>query len=126
MTQNGKKSVIVVSHGSKNIKTAKQFNALVASLRKREKNVRIEGAFLQFNQPDLLSAIAKLVKEGYTRIGVVPFFLMHGNHIERDLPEIILAEKKKYPKVDFMIVRPLYPDIRLDAIVEDRIREVCV
>lgn len=68
--------VIILSHGSRlpEAQAALQdITCIVAS--KATEDFLIESASLQINQPDLPTAIARIVKRGAKRVVVVPLFL---------------------------------------------------
>lgn len=85
----------------------------------------VEAASLQFNQPDLPTAINTLASKGVDRIVVMPLFLYQGVHIQEDIPEILAEEKQKYPGVEFIVTGNIGVDERVGQIIMDRIREVC-
>ena len=84
---------------------------------------KIYPAYLQLAKPDLGQSLEKLAKAGCRRIIIIPFFLFVGNHVSRDIPEIIEQEKKKYPDVNFIYTENLGEDSRIADIVADKIRE---
>lgn len=126
MTGKEKRAIIILSHGSRNPNVAAQFGELVKNIQNRKSRARIEGAFLQFTEPMVSDVVAAVVNDGYTEIGLVPFFLMHGNHIAGDIPQLISELRKKYPQVNFIIGNILYPDSRLEDILVDRVEGVSV
>ena len=84
---------------------------------------KIYPAYLQLAKPDLGQSLERLAKAGCRRIIIIPFFLFVGNHVSRDIPEIIEQEKKKYPDVPFIYTENLGEDSRIADIVADKIRE---
>lgn len=126
MEQKNEKAVIVISHGSKNQKASEQFRELVARVQDAKKEMRIDGAFFQFAEPSVPEKVAELVDAGYTDIVFIPFFLMYGNHVAEDIPELVADMQQAYSGVRFSVGNILYPDDRLVGIVVDRVTEVCV
>ncbi|TAN61038.1 cobalamin biosynthesis protein CbiX, partial [bacterium] len=78
---------------------------------------------LQLANPDLCQSLEKLAKAGCRRIIIIPFFLFVGNHVSRDIPEIIEREKKRYPDIRFIYAENLGADSRIADIVADKIKE---
>jgi len=124
MREEEKKAVIVVSHGSKNPKASEQFYSFIANIKERKKNIRVEGAFFQLANPEIIDRIEQLVGEGYRKIFLVPFFLMHGTHVAEDIPALVATLEKRFSEIKFVTGDILYPDDRLVEIVSDRIEEV--
>lgn len=115
--------VVVLGHGSR----LKKANALIPEIINGLKQTlglsKIYPAYLQLAKPDLGQSLEKLAKAGCRRIIIIPFFLFVGNHVSRDIPEIIEQEKKKYPDVHFVYTDNLGADSRIADIVADKIRE---
>ena len=119
-----KQAVVIVSHGSRNLKAQSQFENLTKKIKAKIKYIRIEGAFFQLAQPNLTAVIEQLVQEGFKQLSIVPFFLMHGNHVAHDIPELIQQEQKKYPDVSFTLGSTLCPAESLESLVINRVQEV--
>ena len=119
-----KQAVIIVSHGSRNQEATQQFNLLIENVKKRKQDIRIEAAFFSLASPSLVDVIKKVTEEGFTKVSIVPFFLIHGNHIAYDIPKLIEEEKKKYPDVTFTFGSTLCSAKHLESLVLDRIEEV--
>lgn len=117
-----KTGIIILGHGSKLKSASRVMRDISAAVRRKQAAV-VEPAYLQFHQPDIALTIRKLVNKGCKKIIIVPFFLLEGNHVTRDIPKAIRAEKQKYPDVDFVYARNLGDDPRIEGIVLDRIRE---
>lgn len=117
-----KKVIIILCHGSKNLKAKNDFLVFVENL-KNKTHFRIEPSFLQFSDISLPEVIKKLYNEGFREIFILPFFLLSGNHFARDIPEILENEKVKYPAVQFFLGNTLVPDNELENLVANRIKE---
>ncbi|WP_347491034.1 CbiX/SirB N-terminal domain-containing protein [Desulfoscipio sp. XC116] len=115
--------VIILSHGSRlpEAQAALQdITCIVAS--KATEDFLIESASLQINQPDLPTAIARIVKRGAKRVVVVPLFLYPGLHIQKDVPEIIAAQSNIYKDISITMSEHIGADPRLQEIIMDRVR----
>ena len=60
------------------------------------------------------------------RIVVVPLLLFKGNHVYKDIPEMLENEKSKYPQVEFIYANNIGADERIALIAADRIHEVLI
>jgi sirohydrochlorin ferrochelatase len=83
----------------------------------------VETAFLDCAAPDLAQAVAGLVRQGATRIVVVPFFLTLGIHMRRDLPAIVAGLRQTHGGVDIEVTQPLEGHPALAEIVLARAEE---
>lgn len=118
-----KTGVILLSHGSRLPEaqaTLKKITAMVSA--NVENDFLVEGAALQFNQPDLPAAIARIIERGAQKVVVVPLFLYMGLHMQRDIPEILAEEKNRYPNVNISMSEHIGADPRLLDIIMDRVR----
>lgn len=120
----GRKSgVIILGHGSR----VREANSLVPKVIKTIRNRLglniIQPAYLQLCRPDLTQCVKRLISRGVKKIIIVPFFLFVGNHVRRDIPEIIRKQKMAYPGVEFIYANNLGEDSKIVDIVIDRIFE---
>lgn len=119
-----KTGIIILSHGSRLPEaqaTLQRITALVSS--GVDESFIVDGAALQFNQPDLPTAISRVVERGAKQVVVVPLFLYLGLHMQRDIPEILAEEKNRYPGVRISMAEHIGADPRLLDIIMDRVRE---
>lgn len=121
-----KTGVILISHGSKISSGNDGLFQVADMLRAMRRWDTVEAAFLQLAKPDFPEVVAKTVQCGVGRIVVVPLLLFKGNHVYKDIPEMLEAEKKKYPHVEFIYSNNIGADERIALIAADRIHEVLV
>lgn len=117
-------AVIVLGHGSRSDDFAREFETLVELVRTRTGESRVYGAHMSLAEPSLEQAISRAVETGARHVTIVPCFLFHGNHIKEDIPQMLTAQRDRYPGVRIEMARHIGPDERLAAIVCDRIAEV--
>jgi sirohydrochlorin ferrochelatase len=115
--------VILLAHGSKNTEAEEGLQEITLQVKEGLRGARVILAFLQFNHPNLSEAIDQAVAEGMKRIVVVPFFLVAGVHVRKDIPDEIEQARQRHPGVEILLARPLLPDPRIAEIVVERIRD---
>lgn len=119
-----KTGIIILGHGSR----LKKANNIIGDIIKLVKKTLILGlvepAYLQLSCPSLSKSIKHLVSKNCQRIIIVPFFLFNGNHVSRDLPNMVRKEQLRYPDLDLLYTKNLAEKEKLGRIVIDRIREV--
>lgn len=81
----------------------------------------VRAAYLQFAEPDIMTAITDCVQAGAERIVLHPYFLYSGMHVTKDIPEVIRAAGERYPAVEFVYTEPLGTHDKLVQIVMERI-----
>lgn len=81
-------------------------------------------AYLYFSQPRLSRVVKKFIIKKCQRIIIVPFFLLEGNHVVKDIPERISQEKKKYPEVKFIYTENIGNDLKIGDIIIGLIKKV--
>ncbi|MCL6478267.1 MAG: CbiX/SirB N-terminal domain-containing protein [Peptococcaceae bacterium] len=119
-----KTGIILLSHGSRLPDALNTLHELVEKVKAGGDFDLVTGASLQFNQPDLQTAVARTVSAGMDRIIVAPLFLYMGMHMKKDIPEILDQERKKYPHVRFDMTGNIGADNKLAEILLDRIGKV--
>jgi sirohydrochlorin ferrochelatase len=119
-----KTGVIILGHGSRSEDAQVIMDNLVSQIKNRGIYYYVEGAMLQFNQPDLSLAISKAVENRVEKIIVVPLFIFNGIHMKEDIPEILEQERIKYPDIEIEFAGNIGADVRITEILLDRIKEV--
>lgn len=116
-----KTGVIVFTHGSRLAEGNDIMVRLVNRLRDRLGSDLVEPCFMELAQPDIPSAIEKLVAKGCNHILGYAFFLVPGKHLQNDIPEIIEAALASHPEVTYEITEPMMEDPGLLDLVSNRI-----
>lgn len=115
--------VVIIAHGSKRKEANDEIITMVKMIQERDQNNIYQAAFMQFDAIDLSQAVQYVLDRGVQKVVIVPYFLVTGNHISVDIPELIKTEKQKHPDIEFLIARHLNGHPALVDIVLDRIRE---
>lgn len=118
-----KTGIIILAHGTKLKKANNILVELIKTIKRKARWDIVEPAYLQFCEPNFLKSIKNVINKGCRRIIIVPFFLIKGNHVSRDIPQAIRKAKKMYPEVDFVYTKNLGDDKRISEIILDRIKE---
>lgn len=121
-----KTGIILISHGSKLSSGNDGLFKVADMLRAMNRWDIVEAAFLQLAEPGFEEVVKKTIERGIDRIVVVPLLLFKGNHVYKDIPEMLETEKKKYPQAEFIYANNIGADERIALIAADRIHEVLV
>lgn len=95
------RALIIVAHGSRKDSSNEEVKALgekVKSLQNKH-YAFVMTAFLEFAAPSLEESMLSCVEKGVSEIVILPYFLASGNHVTRDIPEVVEKIEAAYPKV---------------------------
>lgn len=94
-------ALIIVAHGSRKASSNEEVKALgekVKSLQDK-RYAHVMTAFLEFSIPSLKESILSCVDKGVNEIVILPYFLASGNHVTRDIPEVVQKIQASHPQV---------------------------
>lgn len=119
-----KKTVLIVSHGSRETSANREFVRLVGKFRARHKGWKVGYAYLDVVGPTIHQGLAHLI-HGMEKgtIEVLPYFLFRARHVKKDIPEILKAFQKEHPRVSLRLSKPLGLDPRLLDILDQRLHK---
>ena len=84
------KALMVVAHGSRHPESDVEIRALVDSIRTVSNGYqKVVHAYLEIASPDIPDTLQSLADVGAENIDLLPYFLARGNHVARDVPEIV-------------------------------------
>jgi len=134
--------LLILSHGAPAPQWNEPVNRLVERVRKQNEDEKtfhaIEGAFLEFTQPDAATGIEKLEAAGCDRIIVVPLFIAPSSHSLFDVPAVLglysspeirqtLEDEQArvaQPKVPLTLTQTLSEGNLLDSFARDEVRSL--
>ena len=114
-------ALLIVGHGSRDPRGAKEFHELVALLRERNPALPIEGGFIELSRPPLSECVDRLIEGGSREVSAVPLMLLAAGHAKDDIPATLVREKLEHPGVDFHYGRPLGIRPELLSLMDERI-----
>jgi sirohydrochlorin ferrochelatase len=99
------KALILVAHGSRKESSNQEVMALGEALKrlKEKEFALVVTCFLEFAQPSLQKSILTCIEKGMEEIIVLPYFLASGNHVTRDIPQIIDTIRTAHPEVRIIL-----------------------
>jgi len=114
-------AVLIIAHGSRHDEANADTFHVIAGLRQRGCYRVIEAAFLELAQPTIAESAGACVRQGATRVIMLPYFLSAGVHVERDLRAHCEQLAQQFPGVDFYLAQPLGRHPLLLEIVAERL-----
>lgn len=94
-------ALIIVAHGSRKASSNEEVKVLgekVKALKEKE-FAFVSTSFLEFATPSLEESILESIDKGMSEIVILPYFLASGNHVSKDIPEIIEKIQASHPRV---------------------------
>lgn len=116
-------ALIVLAHGSREAAANEAVRRLARRLGRVTGARAATAAFLQRAAPELGEAVAGLAGRGVRRVVIVPYLMMAGVHLRRDLPRMVRELAGRHPEMRFKIAKGLDGHPGVAAILEDRVRE---
>ena len=116
-----KTGVIIFTHGSRLAAGNEIMVRLVDQLRDRLGYPLVEPCFMELGQPDIYTAVERLLAQGCNHIFGYAFFLVPGRHLQQDIPGIIRCALHNRPDVTWEITEPMMDDPALLELVQHRI-----
>ena len=118
-----KKAVLIVGHGSRLRYFQRPMEKLVHDLRKNKQYKKVYCCYLEITPPSLGDAIKASVEDGAEEILILPYFLLMGNHVKFDIPNIVKQAQKKYQSRAKLKLCPyLGYDEKILEVVQERLK----
>lgn len=98
-------TLLLAAHGTRLEPSNEEVRQLTALLREKvgERFARVECAFLELTKPSLSDVIDQVIAEGSTNVTVLPYFLVAGRHVAKDIPDIVNEKRTQYPGVRIQV-----------------------
>jgi len=114
-------ALLVVGHGSRDPRGAREFHELVALVGERNPALAVEGGFIELSRPPISECVNRLVEGGARRIAAVPLMLLAAGHAKDDIPATLVREKMRHPDVGFRYGRALGVRPEFLSLMDERI-----
>jgi len=114
-------AVVVVDHGSRRAESNESFEGFVRASASRLPYPIVEPAHMELAEPSIATAFDRCVAAGATTVAIAPYFLVPGNHWDRDIPALAAAAAAPHAGVHWLVAAPLGPDPQLLAVVAQRV-----
>ncbi|MFJ4703110.1 sirohydrochlorin chelatase [Streptomyces sp. NPDC088768] len=121
-------ALLVVAHGSRDPRHAATVRELVARVRRLRPGLAVETAFLDFVEPSVPEALARLAAAGAREVVALPLLLTRAFHAKSDIPAVLDAASRALPgrRLRVRLARVLGPSPLLTAALERRLAEAGV
>ncbi len=120
----GRPAFLVVGHGSRDPRGAKEFHELVGLVRERSPGLAVEGGFIELSRPPISECVNRLAQDGARNVAAVPLMLLAAGHAKDDIPATLVREGMDHPEMDFRYGRALGVRPELLELMDERISAV--
>ena len=122
--RSGDPALLVVGHGSRDPRGAREFHELIALVRERNPALAVEGGFIELSRPPISECVTRLVGGGARQIAAVPLMLLAAGHAKDDVPATLVRENMRHPGLKFHYGRALGIRPELLSLMDERISAV--
>lgn len=117
-------AVLYVTHGTRKKEGIEAVYSFLMPVMAQMKCVFQKICFLQFSNPTLSDGIEACVKEGVSKIIIVPLLLLKADHATNDIPFAIKKAKRKYPWIQFVYEDPLGEEEKvIESLYEELVKK---
>ncbi|MGO9113592.1 MAG: sirohydrochlorin chelatase [Thermoguttaceae bacterium] len=113
--------LLIVCHGSPLRAANEGFVAMVGRIAARLGMNNVLPAFFALVRPNLQDQVAELASRGVGRIVIMPYFLFQGQHVDIDIPNILVQCREWFPQVTLELIRTLENDPAVETVVVERL-----
>jgi cobalt/nickel transport system ATP-binding protein len=116
-------SLLLVGHGSRSVAGVAEYWDFAGVLAERAGDTRVGCGFIELAQPDLDTAVDKLVADGAQHVVAVPLVLLGAGHMKNDGPAALARGRLRHGGVRFAYGRDLGIHPLVLAVAEERIKD---
>ena len=117
-------ALLIVGHGSRDPRGAREFHDLVGLVRRRNPSLTVEGGFIELSRPPISECVGGLAKAGTRNVAAVPLMLLAAGHAKDDIPATLMREKTDHPGMSFRYGRALGIRPELLGLMDERVSAV--
>jgi precorrin-8X/cobalt-precorrin-8 methylmutase len=112
--------ILMVGHGSPRAEANSGFIAMVGRVAARLGR-EIVPTFFSIARPSIEDNVAELAARGVRHIVIMPYFLYTGQHVSKDIPELLERCRREHPEVAIEVLETLEGEQVLVDVVAERL-----
>ena len=104
--RNHMNALVMIAHGSRREEANTEFLTLVEKVRTSaaSKFDIVAHCFLEIASPSLTKAVKDVIGKGATDVSIFPYFLNSGNHVLKDIPEMVNHLAHEHPEYTIRVL----------------------
>jgi sirohydrochlorin ferrochelatase len=122
MAEAGRPALLLVGHGSRSAAGVAAYWEFATAVRAEAPDLSVGCGFIELADPDLDTAVDRLVTAGATSVVAVPLVLLGAGHLKNDGPAALARARRRHPGVPFAYARDLGIHPGPLAVAADRIQ----
>ena len=123
--RSSKPAVVLVGHGSKARGFDTAMRKVARALRREKRFGEVCCGFLEVSRPSIPHAIRSCVRRGAREVRVLPYFVLTGKHVTRDIPNIVAEAARRHRGRTRVVLCPyLGFHSKIVAVVKERLNSV--
>ncbi|MEH6942518.1 sirohydrochlorin chelatase, partial [Bacillus sp. JJ722] len=116
-------AVLFICHGSRRQSSCAEAIAFMNECQKEFSHIPIvEFGFLELATPTIEDGFDKCVKQGATKIAVIPFLLLTAGHVTYDIPQELVRLQLLHPSIDLSYGNPIGVTSKMSQLVLDQVK----
>src|SRR4051812_7897858 len=117
-------SLLLVGHGSRSAAGVAEYWRFADVLEQEAPHLDVGCGFIELAEPDLDTAVDKLVAGGATSVAPLPLVLLGAGHMKNDGPAALARARVRHPDVHFAYGRDLGIHPSVLEVAAERIQQV--
>lgn len=81
--------LLLVGHGTRDERGLAEFHDLARQVTAQASGLHVEPCFLELAQPDIPTAVGRLIDRGVRQLTIAPLMLFAAGHAKRDIPQAV-------------------------------------
>jgi len=111
------RALIILDHGSRRPEAHLHLEQVADRVRESDASLSVFTAHLELAEPSLGDAIRACVEAGHAEVAIHPLFLIPGNHVARDIPEIVAEAARRHPELHIRVLEPIGERAELASLI---------
>jgi sirohydrochlorin ferrochelatase len=116
-------SLLLIGHGSRSVRGVDEYWRFTEVLRAEAPDIPMEFGFIELVEPDLDTAVDRLVGAGARNVVGVPLVLLGAGHMKNDGPACMTRARRRHPGTEFTYgtelgIHPLALDVATERMHE--------
>lgn len=119
------KALLLIAHGSRKVEANEEVRKLTEKLGQmlKEDFGVVECGFLELAEPSIPDGIECCIRQGASEVSVLPYFLVNGKHVARDIPEEVEKKQKEHPGCKILLLPYLGAEAALAEMIAKKASE---